>query len=522
MRVRIRTHVTAVVVIVVMAIGSLSVLVASAVAYRGLQTYEGVEVRSTLEQASQAIAIESDRLSRTGMDWSNWDDAYRYVQDGNDEFSRSNMSTDTLTTLREEFMGYLDSSGDLVRATSLTTSLSVDADILPHVRALTSASELSPATGITGVVATEQGPVLLSVQPVLKSDTTGPSAGTFFVGHRLDGADAEQLSRLVGADVELLSTDTTPAALAEVSSWADQQTRADGAVIIVSRDVASGYKQIEGVDGKPGVIVGITQPRTTMIQAGQTSSYLIVAGLISALGLIVALVVSIDMVVTRRLARLSAAVTAVSAGDNPDVRVSADGTDEITDLAGDINSMLSAVQESQAELEYVACHDALTELYNRRRFEEEMERELKQQERLGGKGALLWLDVDNFKEINDRLGHSVGDRALVEFARELLSETRGYATLARIGGDEFALILPQADRDEAEQAAERLVQLLRVRAFAVDAERIHLLVSIGIALYPEHATEMDDLLAAADVALYDAKKHGGNRYCVYNGQRLAP
>ena len=231
---------------------------------------------------------------------------------------------------------------------------------------------------------------------------------------------------------------------------------------------------------------------------------------------------SIDLVVTSRLERLSADVTAVSRSDDPDARVSAVGTDEITDLAGDINSMLSAVQESHVELEYMACHDALTQLYNRRRFEEEMERELKEQERLGGRGALLWFDIDNFKEINDRLGHSVGDSVLVDFAQELQSETRGYATLARIGGDEFALILPQADRAEAERAAERLVQLLRARAFAAGPERIHLLISIGIALYPEHATAMDDLLACADIAMYDAKKHGGNRYCVYNGQRFSP
>ena len=334
MRVRIREHLTAVVVIVVMAIGALSLLVAGTVAYRGLQVHEGVEVRGTLQRAFEAIEVESDRLSRTGMDWANWDDAYRYAQDRNDSFARSNMGTDTLTTLREEFMGYLDPTGEVILTTSVATSLSVETDILPKVRELIPASAVSPSTGVTGIVATSRGPVLLSVQPVLKSDTTGPSVGTFFVGHELGLADAEQLTRLVDADLVLLSADSTPAVLAKVSSWSQKETRANGAVVVVNQDEISGYRQIGGIDGEPGVIVGITQPRATMMEAQQTTKYLLLAAVISGLGLIVALVVAIDLVVTSRLERLSADVTAVSRSDDPDARVSAVGTDEITDLAG--------------------------------------------------------------------------------------------------------------------------------------------------------------------------------------------
>ena len=105
------------------------------------------------------------------------------------------------------------------------------------------------------------------MQPVLRSDTTGPSVGTFFVGQRLDAVDAEKLSRTVGAELALLSVDATPAALAKVTSWAEKETRAQGAVVVVNRDEISGYKQIDGIDGQPGVFVGITQPRTTMMEA---------------------------------------------------------------------------------------------------------------------------------------------------------------------------------------------------------------------------------------------------------------
>lgn len=178
-------------------------------------------------------------------------------------------------------------------------------------------------------------------------------------------------------------------------------------------------------------------------------------------------------------------------------------------------SMQLELDESRGELTYLAGHDPLTGLKNRRRFEEDLRRELREQARLGGSGALLWFDLDHFKDINDCLGHAAGDELLVAFAGLLKANTRGYQTLARLGGDEFGMLIPHADEAAAAKAASRLVDLLQANSFRVDGHEVRISASIGVVRYPDHGKTDDELMARADLAMYEAKATGGNQVVAY-------
>jgi diguanylate cyclase (GGDEF)-like protein len=160
-----------------------------------------------------------------------------------------------------------------------------------------------------------------------------------------------------------------------------------------------------------------------------------------------------------------------------------------------------------------ADHDALTELFNRRRLTAELERELLHAARYEHSGALLMLDLDNFKFVNDSYGHAAGDRLLRSIGQVLADRVRGSDVVARLGGDEFAVILPEADGDQARTVAEALRR--EIRATPSDLP-LPPEVSVGIALFGsvEQAT-VDGVLAAADVALYRAKERGGARVELY-------
>jgi diguanylate cyclase (GGDEF)-like protein len=516
----IRTRTLLVLTVIIAVIGTASLLLVASVVLRALHQRESLEVQTTLARANEAVAMQVDQLWRTGADWAVWDDTYRFVQDRNPAYVESNLTVDALDRLGVDLMGFLDSSGELVREVSVDSTTGPDPFVALGIQALLLSKPDIVKSGEAGVIATPRGPMMVSIQPVLRSDGTGPSAGTFFVGRYLGKSEADQLARVTGTEVSIL-----PTAAAEPKAgspeWPTGQSILTGVVASANGDKVTGYRQIQGLDGAPGFVVSITQPRTTMILARQTGISLLVASILASIALLVGLYVAIDMSVTRRLERLSSDVRTISHGADPNARVGFTGDDEIAALAEDINSMLAALQESQQELEYMAGHDMLTKLYNRHRFEEELDRELMEQVRTGGRGALLWLDIDNFKQVNDTLGHAVGDRLLTGFAQELKTQTRGYATLARIGGDEFAAILPTADRAEAEKAADRLVGVVRARVFTVEAHDIQVQISIGIALYPGHGTVADDLLVCADLAMYDAKNSGGNGYRVYDGQRIS-
>lgn len=166
------------------------------------------------------------------------------------------------------------------------------------------------------------------------------------------------------------------------------------------------------------------------------------------------------------------------------------------------------------ELEYYAMHDPLTGLYNRRHFNNILEYEIGRSERHNHEFSLLMLDLDDFKDINDSYGHLTGDEALCGVAEILREHIRKGDLAARIGGDEFAVILMETGRDGATTVAATLGRMLRERIFtAPDNKHFHLTVSIGIATYPIDALKEADLLAGADVAMYRAKEMGKDSAC---------
>jgi len=168
-----------------------------------------------------------------------------------------------------------------------------------------------------------------------------------------------------------------------------------------------------------------------------------------------------------------------------------------------------------ARVEAQANQDALTHLPNRRFFVQWLGFNLAQAKRDGGDLALMFIDLDGFKAVNDRYGHDAGDALLVRIARRFRATLRESDLLARVGGDEFALIAPNAkDGRELGQLAQRLLNALSdASAPKLAGEPVG--ASIGIAFYPDDAEDLQGLVAAADAAMYAAKRAGKNRFAFY-------
>ena len=171
----------------------------------------------------------------------------------------------------------------------------------------------------------------------------------------------------------------------------------------------------------------------------------------------------------------------------------------------------------EARLAYLADHDHLTGLHNRRRFEAALQAELTRSAQTGSYGALLWIDVDRFKAINDRLGYRAGDGILVNLAEVLRDHLRSRDEVARVGGDEFAVLVSEADRDQAEAIADKLLQMSRSHLTTMDEEPVRVTVSIGVVSFPDDGLTESELLAAVGRAMRQAKEEGGNRYHAYAG-----
>ena len=174
------------------------------------------------------------------------------------------------------------------------------------------------------------------------------------------------------------------------------------------------------------------------------------------------------------------------------------------------------VVAASARAEHLAYHDPLTDLPNRNLLIQHVGVALHRAERRAeGRAAILFLDLDRFKVINDSLGHNYGDeilRAITERLRRNLLETE---TVARLGGDGFAVLLPVLNSEwKIAQAAEKILGLIR-RPFAVFGTELYVTTSVGVSRFPEDGTDPDELLKRAEIAMYHAKEHGGDQYQVY-------
>jgi diguanylate cyclase (GGDEF)-like protein len=169
-------------------------------------------------------------------------------------------------------------------------------------------------------------------------------------------------------------------------------------------------------------------------------------------------------------------------------------------------------KRSEEQVRRSANHDSLTDLPNRGLFRERLEHEVKHSARTGLPLALLFIDLDGFKEVNDRLGHAAGDQLLQQVAHRISSCVRDTDTVARLGGDEFTVILTDVTRPQHIHAiAEKILDELR-KPFALAAGQASISGSIGITVFPGDGSTPDELVRNADEAMYAAKNAGRNRY----------
>lgn len=209
-----------------------------------------------------------------------------------------------------------------------------------------------------------------------------------------------------------------------------------------------------------------------------------------------------------------------------DVEIDINRKDEIGELAGSFREMSESLQSSSEQVRYLAYHDVLTSLPNRSLFIEHLETAVAQAQRRRDTLAVLFLDLDNFKQVNDTLGHSAGDTLLKELSGRLITCVRksdflaqpdsSAETIARVGGDEFLLLLPDIRKpQDAATVAQRLLQAAS-EPFSIKSYEFHVGMSIGISIYPNDGENASALIKNADVAMYHAKKDGKGAFHFYS------
>lgn len=265
------------------------------------------------------------------------------------------------------------------------------------------------------------------------------------------------------------------------------------------------------------------------------------------ISLVVALLFAqrLQRVVTEPVLALAGTARRISKRRDYSLRAEKLSRDEIGVLVDDFNEMLNQIQVRDAELqknhahleekvlsrtaeleelaskfEHQAYHDALTGLANRITFEQRLKEAISQAKRNQTELVVLFFDLDRFKRINDTLGHTVGDKLLVNVSKRLRSTLRGSDTLARFGGDEFAVLMLDAHQESAGDVACKLLAAVN-EPMLVDGHNLHVSTSIGISAYPHDGDNVEDLLKNADTAMYRSKDKGGRQFTFFASEMNA-
>jgi len=482
------------------------------IVYRSV-SLEDQYLRQNLTHAQRALDIELLRLKNTVTDYAIWDYTYNFVRDNNKEYVESNFSPSTFETNRLNLVLILDDQNRVVFEQGYDYLHEQETAVskqfvhqLINRELVARADQLEPRGGL---LQTPLGYMFLAISPILNSDMEGPSRGTMVMGRYLNEQIVSSLQAEVGLLLSFTEYDITVLnhEVGEITgshaAVSDQTTKA------IDENTLVGYQVVKDLSEQPILLMKVEQDRA-IYQHSKRTTFLILLLIISqAVAFGVVILFNLERLVLLPLGGMNYALAAIGAQNDLSRRLPVLGKYEIADLTNTINRMLGALEVSQKELleseqryKFLSYHDALTGLKNRTFFEqliEDIHKDYSSYLPL----SILNADVDGLKFINDTLGHQEGDNLLKEASRILAAVTTADKVIARIGGDEFCLILPRTDYQQAMSHKNKIIELLN--SYNDSEPFFPLSISVGVATTTTGDISVYELFQQADDSMYNYK-----------------
>ncbi|UJF34802.1 CHASE4 domain-containing protein [Paenibacillus hexagrammi] len=398
-----------------------------------MQNYLELEKRDTLLYTNRVINLineDINKLYSINISWSCWDDSYEFMgkngeSSSDDPYLERNYSSDDFSTNGFEYAIYLNNDHKVVLALEYNkTTGTVDvlndklyAYIQSHAAQLQAKQDPKIITG--GIVHVDEQNILLNSSPILKSDFTGDMRGTLILGRALDEDYTQSISDRMLISVELEPVDQAPLqGSLPVAKLPEHQILPHSEIWTVPQDsnTITGYSQMYDLEGKAAFTLSISQQRDIYRQGLQNFRLLVISLFLSAIMFSLIVLIFLNRSVLRRLATLTASVDRITESKDITARFQITGNDEISSLKKSFNNMMGELENYQRMLQHRANHDTLTDLPNRQYLRERFEQEMQTARESGCKLTVVYVDLNNFKEINDHYGHEAGDRLLVHIA----------------------------------------------------------------------------------------------------------
>jgi diguanylate cyclase (GGDEF)-like protein len=480
---------------------------------RNLERIDRLESRAALRRVLGAMEAQLSELNGVLASWGNWSALQQHVRAPGARFREEELTPAALAVARLDWLLLLDNRGqivDLVEVPQPSGARPATDELRQRAATYREVFARGAARKGCGVTHAASRLALICFSPVLDSEGQGPSHGVIVLGRWLNDRIVAEVVQRTGLAFET-QVNTQAVAIAGGGEIESPLGRGDPSLTVTADRLDIRFPLV-GVLRQPIGELRVLAPRPHAAEA--RAAFAQVRWMVLALMLSSALVLVglIDRVVVRPLARLRGEVSTVMRQADWSGQITVSGRNEIAELAGYIERMRSLMREHLLALRDLSRTDTLTGLPNRRALDEAAQRALANHQRLGTPVSLVLIDVDHFKRYNDHHGHPAGDQVLVALAGAMRAALqRGSDLPARMGGEEFAVLLEGCGTDQALALAERLraavAELALPHGNPPDGGPAHVTVSAGVAS-AQAGDNWDRLYERADQALYQAKQQG--------------
>lgn len=463
-------------------------------------------------------------LSLYTVSWSQWDGSYNFMKVKSDKFIESNLIPETYKSAELNFIIFFDTSDHFYYGKSYDTATNTVGPVSPSLLDYLNNNESfvvqkMMASNKVGILQTKTGLIVMSSQPVVRSDGKGPVRGSLLMGYYLNDTSFATLSQTVGMKIKFFPI----SAVLKNNQLNDEYLKITSgeqySEVIVNPKIEYGYVLLKDINGEPVGLMQIEIPRLVYQEGLSTAYHYLTIVLISGIIIILLMWYLLKIFVLDRVVSISNQVFKINREGQFDKKITVHGQDELGSMVFAINNMLGIISDSQHHLRYLASHDVLTKLPNREYFYKLLNRAIKKAKETNAKVAVMFLDLDKLKNINDRYGHAVGDQVIKEAANRIKKSLRQTDVVGRQSGDEFILFLQDIhDINVVTDTAKRILQATSA-PFTIDDINITASFSVGISIYPDDGEETEELIKHADDVMYSTKMKSGNNYQFYSDKK---
>ncbi|PZD97710.1 hypothetical protein DNH61_00125 [Paenibacillus sambharensis] len=509
-----------------------------AILYSRFSELESQEMQAKMEHVFYLLEDEMERIEKLMLNYSAWDDTIAFIERApstasilDDPYILSNYPNATFAENMLTAIAMLDQEGNVLYGRSYHPESDMQMDLeriiidewLSHHKQILQFT--GPEDSYKGITQSPAGPLMTVSLPIVDSEINGPIHGTLIAGRIMTPEMQEQLSKRARLDVQISKLNDS-FQIPESSMTVTQQLRGDlrhYPVWVENRDSHLALVQSVYPDmyGQPAYLVTIHAERD-IISRGVNTIIQISAVIFIIIALLFAgLLMFNDRFIHRRIQRLATDIDSISSKQDFSLRVQSSGQDEFSKLELAFNDMLFSLEEAYHELQEQVRHDTLTRLPNRASFFERMESLLEDARSAGTPLAVLFIDLDNFKWVNDTWGHETGDTLLMEVGSRIIKQLAPGDVVSRLGGDEFTVLLTGLDSRESAYRKAKIIHDALASDYHFRGLQLRITASIGVSLFPEDGTSPEALVQYADMAMHQAKQTDKQQAMTFSEDRKA-